>query len=153
MLPTRPEDVCSEDAADATTTTRRAKLGMPHADLIAAGIEDVDIDALVGTVFGSTVAAIPGMHILTTSILTSSANAFLTLRVGMITKEYCRCTTKLEKRGIRRAATLQAAKLLGSIVRDGTVRLSKAAVNSSTAKVAKTFNRLTRRGGMEPEEA
>jgi uncharacterized protein DUF697 len=120
---------------------------------IAAGIEDVDIDALVGTVFGSTVAAIPGMHILTSSILTGSANAFLTLRVGMITKEYCRCTTKIEKRGIRRAATLQAAKLLGSIVRDGTVRLSKAAVNSSTAKMAKTFNRLTRRGEVEPEEA
>ena len=120
---------------------------------IAAGIEDVDIDALVGTVFGSTVAAIPGMHILTSSILTGSANAFLTLRVGMITKEYCRCTTKIEKRGIRRAATLQAAKLLGSIVRDGTVRLSKAAVNSGTAKMAKTFNRLTRRGGVEPEQA
>ena len=65
---------------------------------IAAGIEDVDIDALVGTVFGSTVAAIPGMHILTSSILSGSANAFLTLRVGMITKEYCRCKAKLEKK-------------------------------------------------------
>jgi Domain of unknown function (DUF697) len=29
---------------------------------IAAGIEDVDVDVVVGTVFGSTVAAIPGMH-------------------------------------------------------------------------------------------
>lgn len=114
---------------------------------IAAGIEDVDIDALVGTVFGSTVAAIPGMHILTSSVLTGSANAFLTLRVGMITKEYCRCTVKLEKRGIRRAATIQAAKLLGSIVREGTVRLSKAAVNSTTAKMTKTLNKLTRRRG------
>ena len=60
---------------------------------IAAGIEDVDVDVLVSTVFGSTVAAIPGMHLLTTSVLSGSANAFLTLRVGMITKEYCRCTT------------------------------------------------------------
>jgi hypothetical protein len=112
---------------------------------IAAGIEDVDVDVVVGTVFGSTVAAIPGMHILTSSILTGSANAFLTLRVGMITKEYCRCTVESEKRGLRRAATLQAARLLGSIVRDGTGRLSKAAVNSTSAKVAETFNRLTRR--------
>ena len=111
---------------------------------IAAGIEDVDIDALVGTVFGSTVAAIPGMHILTSSILSGSANAFLTLRVGMITKEYCRCTAKLEKRGIRRAATLQAAKLLGSIVRDGTMRLSKAAVQKSTDKMRQTFNKVVR---------
>ena len=111
---------------------------------IAAGIEDVDIDALVGTVFGSTVAAIPGMHILTSSILSGSANAFLTLRVGMITKEYCRCTSRLEKRGIRRAATLQAARLLGSIVRDGTMRLSKAAVRKSTDKMRQTFNRVVR---------
>jgi hypothetical protein len=111
---------------------------------IAAGIEDVDIDALVGTVFGSTVAAIPGMHILTSSILTGSANAFLTLRVGMITKEYCRCTVKVEKRGIRRAATLQAAKLLGSIVRDGTVKLSKAAVQKSAVKMRQTFNKVVR---------
>ena len=111
---------------------------------IAAGIEDVDIDALVGTVFGSTVAAIPGMHILTSSILSGSANAFLTLRVGMITKEYCRCTSRLEKRGIRRAATLQAARLLGSIVRDGTMKLSKAAVRKSTDKMRQTFNKVVR---------
>ncbi|HYH01274.1 MAG TPA: DUF697 domain-containing protein [Terriglobales bacterium] len=112
---------------------------------IAAGVEDVDVDVLVGTVFGSTVAAIPGMHLLTSSVLSGSANAFLTLRVGMITKEYCRSTVRLEKRGVRRAATVQAAKLLGAIVRDGTVRLSKAAVNASTARLTKTFNWATRR--------
>jgi hypothetical protein len=58
---------------------------------IGAGIEDIDVDVLVGTICGSTVAAIPGMHLLAGSILSGSANAFLTLRVGMITKEYCRC--------------------------------------------------------------
>ncbi len=80
---------------------------------IAAGVEDVDIDVLVSTIFGSTVAAIPGMHLLASSVLSGSANAFLTLRVGMITKEYCRCTIQVEKSGLRRAATVQAAKLLG----------------------------------------
>ncbi len=112
---------------------------------IAAGIEDVDVDVLVGTVFGSTVAAIPGMHLLASSVLSGSANAFLTLRVGMITKEYCRSTVSLEKRGVRRAATLQAAKLLGTIVREGTVNLSKAAVNASTSKLTDTFNWVARR--------
>ena len=67
---------------------------------IAAGIEDIDVDVLVGTIFGSTVAAIPGMHLLASSILSGSANAFLTLRVGMITKEYCRCTVRVEKTGL-----------------------------------------------------
>jgi len=112
---------------------------------IAAGVEDVDVDVLVGTVFGSSVAAIPGMHLLASSVLSGSANAFLTLRVGMITKEYCRCTVRLEKRGVRRAATLQAAKLLGNIVREGTIKLSKAAVNASTAKLTKSLNWVTRR--------
>lgn len=107
---------------------------------IAAGIEDVDVDVLLGTVFGSSVAAIPGMHLLASSILSGSANAFLTLRVGMIAKEYCRCTVKLEQRSVRRAATVQAAKLLGTIVRDGTMRLSKAAVTKSTSKLKQSFN-------------
>jgi hypothetical protein len=114
---------------------------------IAAGIEDIDVDVLVGTIFGSTVAAIPGMHLLTSSVLSGSANAFLTLRVGMITKEYCRCTTRIEKKGLRRAATVRAAKLLGSIVRDGTVKLSRATLNASKTRMTETFRRITRRGG------
>jgi len=32
------------------------------------------------------------------SVLSGSANAFLTLRVGMITKEYGRCTVRLRRR-------------------------------------------------------
>ncbi|MBV8050243.1 MAG: DUF697 domain-containing protein [Acidobacteriaceae bacterium] len=114
---------------------------------IAAGIEDIDVDVLVGTIFGSTVAAIPGMHLLTSSVLSGSANAFLTLRVGMITKEYCRCTARIEKKGLRRAATVRAAKLLGAIVRDGTVKLSRATLNASKARMTETFRRMTRRSG------
>jgi hypothetical protein len=109
---------------------------------IAAGIEDIDVDVLVSTVFGSTVAAIPGMHLLASSVLSGSANAFLTLRVGMITKEYCRCTTQVEKTGLRRAATLKAAKLLGSIVKEGTVKLSRATVNATKSKVSQAFGRV-----------
>jgi hypothetical protein len=114
---------------------------------IAAGIEDIDVDVLVGTVFGSTVAAIPGMHLLASSVLSGSANAFLTLRVGMITKEYCRCTVRVEKAGLRRAATVKAAKLLGSIVREGTVKLSKATVSASRTKLSQAFDRVIRRRG------
>ena len=114
---------------------------------IAAGIEDIDVDVLVGTIFGSTVAAIPGMHLLASSVLSGSANAFLTLRVGMITKEYCRCTVRLEKAGLRRAATVKAAKLLGSIVREGTVKLSKATMTASRTKLSQVFNSVIRRRG------
>src|ERR1700688_1979962 len=114
---------------------------------IAAGIKDIDVDVLVGTIFGSTVAAIPGMHLLASSVLSGSANAFLTLRVGMITKEYCRCTVRVEKAGLRRAATLNAAKLLGSIVREGTVKLSKATMTASRMKLSQVFDRVIRRRG------
>lgn len=110
--------------------------------LIAVGVEDIDVDVLVGTVFGSTIAAVPGMHLLASSVLSGSANAFLTLRVGMITKEYCRARTRVEKKGLRRAATVQAAKLLGAIVRDGTVKLTQATVNASKAKIRDAFTRL-----------
>ena len=121
---------------------------------IAAGIEDVDVDVLVSTVFGSTVAAIPGMHLLASSVLSGSANAFLTLRVGMITKEYCRCTVQVERQGLRRAATLQAAKLLGSIVREGSIKLSKAAVTASTSRLKRTFSRVAHlRIAEEPRES
>ncbi len=117
---------------------------------IAAGIEDVDVDVLVTTIFGSTVAAIPGMHLLAEAVLSGSANAFLSLRVGMITKEYCRSTTRVEKSGLRRAATLQAARLLGGIVSDGTRRLSKAAVTGTKSKFAGAWNRM--RGNRETPE-
>ena len=112
---------------------------------IAAGIEDIDIDVLVSTIFGSTVAAIPGMHLLASSVLSGSANAFLTLRVGMITKEYCRCTVRVEKMGLRRAATVKAAKLLGSIVKEGTAKLSKATVDATKSKLSRAFKVITGR--------
>ena len=118
--------------------------------LVAAGIEDIDVDVLVGTIFGSSVAAIPGMHLLASSVLSGSANAFLTLRVGMITKEYCRSITRVEKAGLRRAATLKAAKLLGSIVRDGTVKLSKAAIAASKTRFSQAFERIM---GRRPAES
>jgi hypothetical protein len=121
---------------------------------IAAGLEDVDIDVLVSTILGSTVASIPGMTLLASSVLTGSANAFLTLRVGMITKEYCRCTTCVEKSKIRRAATVQAAKLLGAIVKEGAIRISKAAATGTKTRVAETLNRMVRRrGSPKPEQA
>ncbi|HZQ95638.1 MAG TPA: DUF697 domain-containing protein [Candidatus Sulfotelmatobacter sp.] len=118
--------------------------------LIAAGIEDIDVDVLVGTVFGSTVAAIPGMHLLASSVLSGSANAFLTLRVGMISKQYCRCTTQVERKGLRRAATVEAAKLLGAIVRDGSRKLTVATLNASKTKLRDAFTRLVTR---RPETA
>ena len=68
---------------------------------VASELEDSDIAQQVGPIVasasGSIVGAIPGLgavastvtSILTNSILNGTVNAFLTLRVGMITRKYC----------------------------------------------------------------
>jgi hypothetical protein len=77
------------------------------------------------------------------SVLTGTANAFLTLRVGIIAKGYCGSLVVAEKRTLRRAASAEAAKLLGSIVRQGTSRLSKAVWDASKGRVGTIFSGAT----------
>jgi hypothetical protein len=95
---------------------------------VAGEIDDIDLEGLLGTMLGSGVAAFPGVQLLASSVVSGAANAFLTLRVGMIAKQYCNCLVRADKKSVRRAATAQAAKLLGRIVRNGVTRMSKAAV-------------------------
>lgn len=94
---------------------------------IAGELEDIDvgeqIQPMVTTVLGSSVAAIPGMSAAATlfvnSVVTGAGNAYLTLRVGVLAREYCRLGKNSDRRSLRRSAALQALPLLGSIVSDG----------------------------------
>jgi uncharacterized membrane protein YcjF (UPF0283 family) len=102
--------------------------------LMASELDDIDVSEQVQPVVSSTLSAvslsIPGMQtlasILVNSVLTGAANAFLTLRVGIIAKRYCGSLFLVERISIRRSATTEAARLLGSIVREGTGRVSRA---------------------------
>jgi hypothetical protein len=115
---------------------------------LASEFEDVDISEQVEPVLSSTLGAlavtIPGVQlaasILVNSVLTGAANAFLTLRVGIIARRYCGSLVISEKRSLRRAASAEAAKLLGSIVRQGTAKLSKALWKASKGKVGGIFS-------------
>lgn len=115
---------------------------------LASEFEDVDISDQVEPILSSTLGAlavtIPGVQlaasILVNSVLTGTANAFLTLRVGIIARRYCGSLILAEKRVLRRAASAEAATLLGSIVRQGTIRLSKAAWKASKGKVGGIFS-------------
>ena len=115
---------------------------------LASEFEDIDISEQVEPVLSSTLGAlavtIPGVQlaasILVNSVLTGAANAFLTLRVGIIAKRYCGSLVLAEKRTLRRAASAEAAKLLGSIVRQGTAKLSKALWKASKGKVGGFFS-------------
>jgi hypothetical protein len=115
---------------------------------LASEFEDIDISEQVEPVLSSTLGAlavtIPGIQlaasILVNSVLTGTANAFLTLRVGIIARRYCGSLVIGEKRTLRRAASAEAAKLLGSIVKQGTTRLSKALWKASKGKVGGFFS-------------
>jgi hypothetical protein len=115
---------------------------------LASEFEDIDISEQVEPVLSSTLGAlavtIPGVQlaasILVNSVLAGAANAFLTLRVGIIARRYCGSLVLTEKHTLRRAASAEAAKLLGSIVRQGTTKLSKALWKVSKGKVGGLFS-------------
>jgi hypothetical protein len=115
---------------------------------LASEFEDIDISEQVEPVLSSSLGAlavtIPGVQlaasILVNSVLTGTANAFLTLRVGIIARRYCGSLVLAEKRTLRRAASAEAARLLGSIVRQGTTKLSKALWKASKGKVGGLFS-------------
>jgi len=108
--------------------------------LLVSEIEDLDIseqiEPIVASVLGSgAVGVLPGvgaiaLNILTDSLLEGTANAFLTLRIGSVAKQYCGALTKLEKKSVRRSASVAAAALLGGIVRDSAGVVSKAIINA-----------------------
>lgn len=101
---------------------------------VAAELEDVDVSEhvqpLVGAILGSGVGAIPGLGaaatLFVTSVATGAGNAYLTLRVGLITRNYCRAYTRPDRRVVRRSAALQAARLLAAIAKDGTASVASA---------------------------
>lgn len=144
---------------------------------IAAELEDIDlseqVQPILAAVLGSSVAAIPGMSaaagLFVNSVTTGAGNAYLTLRVGIITRHYCRSVVKPERRGIRHSAAVQAARLLGGIAREGAASVAAAiwakprkyfsdiigsagdrvtAISGAAfAKSAAAWNVISRRGG------
>jgi hypothetical protein len=143
---------------------------------MANSFGDVDIseqvEPLMGSVIGTAASAVPGLQVVTSlianSIMTGSANAFLRLRVGMVAKGYCGSLLAQERSVLRRSATAQAARLLGSIVITGSGRVSAAmwtagktaatrqmvAVGNVVADAGKAVSRKTkfwRKPGGDPE--
>ncbi|HOD75949.1 MAG TPA: DUF697 domain-containing protein [Syntrophorhabdaceae bacterium] len=110
---------------------------------IAGELEDMDLAAIVQPVLtgilGSAAGAIPGFQVasmmLVSSVISGSSNAFLTLRVGAITKQYCGSLVMPTKRTVRRQATLEATRMLGSIVAEGTKKVYDAIWTSSKSRL------------------
>ena len=93
--------------------------------LLVSQLEDMDIEeqvepVIAATLAGSVASVVPGASILATlvtqAILDGAANAFLTLRIGVVCQRYCHSLTALDRRGLRRSASVAAARMLVSIV-------------------------------------
>jgi uncharacterized membrane protein YcjF (UPF0283 family) len=101
---------------------------------IAGSIEDINIDSqvelLVKSALGSSISSMPGVggasSFFVRSILSGATNAFLTLRVGIITRRYCSALTALDRKSVRRTALAEAGKLLGTIVLETTSQVAEA---------------------------
>ncbi len=109
---------------------------------MASEIEDFDITLQVESLISgitkgkaSPLSSIPFVGPAATLVLDSlfegSTNAFLTLRVGIIARQYCSCTGTWEKRLVRRNATVEAAKMLNKVAADGTTRVLAGVVTAA----------------------
>jgi hypothetical protein len=112
--------------------------------LLASQLEDVDlaehVQPLLSGALGSAAGAVPGLHaasaLLVNAVMNGTANAFLTLRVGIICKMYCGALVLPERRTVRRTAVAQAAQMLGAIARDGAKRVGGAFWTASKARAS-----------------
>jgi len=101
---------------------------------VAGELDDLELHQMIQPVvagsLGAVAGAIPGFQVFTSilvgSLLSGSANAFLTLRVGMIAKDYCGSLVAEPRVRVRRAATAEAARLLSGIVRESGARVRDA---------------------------
>lgn len=92
--------------------------------LITSSLEELDFAEVVGPVIsasGPTMAgAVPGMqglgNVLANSLATGAANAFMTLRVGLMAQAYCAPLHRPDASATRYGATMQAAQMLKDIV-------------------------------------
>jgi hypothetical protein len=114
---------------------------------VAGELDDLELHQMIQPVVAGTLGAvggaIPGFQVMTSimvnSLMSGSANAFLTLRVGIIAKDYCGSLVAEPRTQVRRAATAEAARLLGGIVKDSGARVREAIWKEIKTKIARPW--------------
>ncbi|RQD75652.1 MAG: DUF697 domain-containing protein, partial [Candidatus Syntrophonatronum acetioxidans] len=116
---------------------------------LASRIENIDIlddqlEPVIATIMGSSLTSLAPTFSATTtivvnSVIQGSANAFLTLRVGIITKMYCSSLIQQEKSTLRRAAAVQAASMLGRVLGESGQTVSKIILRAAARAGVKPF--------------
>lgn len=112
--------------------------------LVAGAVEDIDFAELaspiVTAVAPAFVAGVPGLggvaRLLGNSLASGGANAFLTLRVAMLTREYCRSPVRPEEAQVRRSASAAALVLLATVTSRCGTQVVKAVLGGAGAATA-----------------
>ncbi len=79
-------------------------------------------------------------------LLDGAINAYLAMRVGIITKAYCSSLVKPERRKLRKSASLQAAKMTVSLVKKFGEVLTKQIGNKIKDKINQTGENIIEKG-------
>ena len=123
--------------------------------ILAQNIQDIEFTELaaplVFSIFPSLNGAIPGMQGITNLVLNSlangSANAFLTLRIGIMTRMYCESITSPVGATVRSGATRKALELLGAITREQGAAIASGVLNAVGRTVGAAFEGAKNAGG------
>ncbi|MCJ7725841.1 MAG: hypothetical protein MUP76_05570 [Acidimicrobiia bacterium] len=127
---------------------------------IAGEIDDLDIseqmEPIVASTMGGLAGAVPGLgaaaNILTASVLSGAANAYLSLRIGHIARQYSGSLVIADKRRVRRSASAAAAASLAQIVATGSGRLVRAMARATASKATGALANLFRFGRKHDED-
>lgn len=126
---------------------------------VAGEIDDLDVSEAMqpalSAVLGSAAGAIPGLQVASSifvnSVISGTANAFMTLRVGILAREHSRAWVRPQRRALRRLAITQAGAMLGAITVAGAGRVSatigRAAGKGVTDAVSSVGRRIVSAGG------
>ncbi len=114
--------------------------------LIADNIQNIDFAELatpiVVSIFPSIKGGIPGLQgistLLVNSMANGAANAFLTLRVGLLAKAYCEALTTPSQKVVRQSTTTKALGLVATIVKEQGRRVANKSWETVRDSVAST---------------
>lgn len=127
--------------------------------LLASEIEDIDItrqvEPIINSLLNSPGRSLPvvghAAHIITDSILQGSTNAYLTLRVGVVTQRYCGHVDVTDRKTIRSNSYVVAAAMLRSIVMRSSGQvvssIMRAMKNAGKRSVRSGIDAISRAGG------
>ena len=118
--------------------------------LLAREIDDLELldeqlEPLMTMIFGSVFSSmVPGataaVNLIVNSTANGIANAYLTLRVGLIAQKYMGSLVAPERRLVRKSASIQACRLLGSVVKENADRIRKATYNLSKKNAEQAYS-------------